>query len=109
MCLVFELSIADLALSSAMTELSVIVFFQKSLLTHVLKSFVHPASGTTIVSSIAVEELLNGELGELFVAPCNVQKGLGGCSCTKSPASSTTRLVVWAGDFSFGVPVFVIR
>lgn len=66
--LVFELSIADLALASAMTKLPVIVLFEKSMLTDVLESLVHPASGTTIVGRITVEELLDRQLGQLFVA-----------------------------------------
>lgn len=48
-CLVCKLSIANGTLASLMTKLTVIVLLEKSMLTDILESLVHPASGTTIV------------------------------------------------------------
>ena len=106
--LVFKLPLADGALASTVTKLPIIILLEESMLTDILKSFVHPASGTTIVGRIAVQELLDRQLGKLLIVTRNVKERLGGCSRTKSPTSSATGLVVWGCDFSFGMPIFVI-
>lgn len=54
MILVLQLSVRDFALVGVAIELTIVLFFEDTIVTYILKALVHPASTASIVLFAAV-------------------------------------------------------